>query len=71
MNNQEHQEWKFWHKNGKCPAPKNWDCVSKQNDILLDPREQVPLLFKFYSFREASTDRDEDELKNVLRPRTV
>ena len=63
-NSESDQEWKFHHRDGKCMKPPNWEMVTQDGNVWLDPRQQCPLLFKFVSYREPVTD--EDQYANVL-----
>jgi hypothetical protein len=40
---------------GKGSTPPEWALITSKGDILLGPSQQVPLLFKFFSHREATT----------------
>lgn len=58
----DNREWEYWYEQGKCEAPPVWDNVIKRNnEILLEPNEEIPLLFKFTSFRQFSKGRQSDE----------
>lgn len=45
-------EWEFWHSRKVCQEPPFWDMVSRKNEVMLHAGEEVPLLFKFNTFRE-------------------
>lgn len=55
-------EWEFWHSKRKCDAPKYWDMINKKDEIMLEPGEECPLLFKFNTFREYNPHKSSSEL---------
>ena len=40
-----------------CDQPLSWEMVRRDNEILLKPGEEVPLLFKFLTFREVNASK--------------
>jgi hypothetical protein len=66
-------EWKYWHENGKCTDPPTWDMVDDNGNIYLDPNQQCPILFKFFSYRETIVSRRKADLNDprTLTPRTI
>ena len=55
-------EWEFWNSKKKCEAPNNWDMVNKRGEIMLEPGEECPLLFKYITFREFDPLKNASEL---------
>lgn len=55
-------EWEFWHSKRKCEAPKYWDMVTPKNEVMLEPGEECPLLFKFNTFREYDPHKNSSTL---------
>ena len=47
-------EFEHWYKQGKISKPVKFDIITQTDTILLDPRQEVDLLFKFLTFRSAS-----------------
>lgn len=66
-------EWKYWHENGKCVDPPAWDMVDDGGNIYLDAKEQCPMLFKFFSYRETTVHSKKGGLSDprTLSPRTI
>jgi hypothetical protein len=60
--NNQNFEWEFWHSKRKCEAPYSWDMVNKRNEIMLEPGEEVELLFKYITFREFDPLKQSSEL---------
>ncbi|CAD8158794.1 unnamed protein product [Paramecium octaurelia] len=61
-------EWKYWVTNNKYPEPENYDLIRmKENQgktqyyFILDPNQEVTLLFKFISFRQYDYRVDDHE----------
>jgi nephrocystin-4 len=61
-------EWEFWHSRRKCEAPSYWDSINKRDEIMLEPGEEVPLLFKYITFREYDPRKESSELYIKERP---
>jgi hypothetical protein len=66
-------EWRYWFENGKCTEPPVWDMVDDGGNIYLDPDQQCPLLFKFFSYREATFSKKKSVLSDptTLTPRRI
>lgn len=62
-------EWEFWYSKRECEEPDSWDMINKRNEILLNPGEECPLLFKFITFREFDPHKSPSELN--LRERAI
>lgn len=45
-------EWRYWVSQGKCSKPPSFDVLTEQGDVILQPNEEVELLFKFLTLRE-------------------
>ena len=69
VKNEPHQEWEFWFDKGECSAPPFWDMVRPNNEILLKPNEEVPLLFKFLTFREVGASKASP--RDCIKPRSI
>jgi hypothetical protein len=44
---------------GKAKKPNTWDCITKSGDIILKPNDEVEVLFKYLTLREASTNQND------------
>ena len=55
-------EWEFWYSKRVCQEPAFWDMVNRKNEVMLNPGEEVPLLFKFNTFREFNPLKDSSQL---------
>lgn len=66
-------EWKYWFEYGKCTEPPAWDMVDDGGNLYLDPDQQCPMLFKFFSYRDAIISKKKSDLidPNTLTPRKI
>lgn len=51
-------EWRYWVTQGKCARPNNYDVMTNQGDIFLQPDETIEILFKFITLRDVSPIAD-------------
>ncbi|CAI2360854.1 unnamed protein product [Moneuplotes crassus] len=72
-NDKENSEWKYWSQNGKCVEPPSWDIVDDEGNIFLDPDQECPILFKFFSYRDAVVSNKKSVINNprTLTPRNI
>ncbi|CDW71325.1 UNKNOWN [Stylonychia lemnae] len=64
-------EWRHWVKQGKGQAPFSYDIIQRPADIILNPMDEVELLFKFMTTRDVSIDPNELASQDIIKPRKI
>lgn len=64
-------EWRYWISQSKCARPASFEVMTEAGDIILQPNEEVELLFKFLTLREvpAFADLASQPPQIFIRPR--
>jgi hypothetical protein len=66
-------EWRYWVAQKKCAMPPTYEVMTEQGDIILQPNQEVELLFKFLTLREVPIlpDSASQPSQLYIKPRKV
>lgn len=49
-------EWRYWVSQGRAKRPNSWESMTPSGDVILQPNDEIELLFKYFTTREARND---------------
>ena len=66
-------EWRYWVSQGNCARPPSYEIMTESGDLMLEPNQEVELLFKYLTLREVPVliDPSSQPTQLFIRPRKL